>query len=81
MINNILPVVGVEMVGGVVIVAGVEVLVAKEVDVNEDDTVSVVVAMVPGDVETVEAEFVVDRQPLASIKRNHSQNRIDDFII
>ena len=69
------------IVGVVVIVAGVVVSAVKEVDVNEDDTVSVVVAMVPVGVGKVEAGFVVDRQPLASIIRNQGHSRIDSFII
>ena len=72
---------GFVIVGVVVIVAGVVVPVVTEVEVNEDDIVSVVVAMVPIDVEIVDAEFVVDRQPLASIQTNHNHNRIDSFII
>ena len=69
------------IVGVVVIVAGVVVSAVKEVDVNEDDTVSVVVAMVPVDVGKVKAGFVVDRQPLASIQINHGHNILDSFIM
>ena len=69
------------IVGVVVLVAGVEVSVVKVVDVTEDDTVSVVVAAEPVDVAKVEAGFVVDRQPLASIQIHHSHNRTDSFII
>ena len=69
------------IVGVVVLVARVEASVVKEVDDTEDDTVSILVAMVPVDVGKLEAGSVVDRQPLVSMKRNHGQNRIDSFII
>ena len=69
------------LVGVIVLVLGVVVSVAKDVDVNDDDNVSVVVAMVPVDVEKVDARSVLVRQPLASIKRNHGHKRIDSFII
>ena len=69
------------IVEAVVLVAGVVFSVVKEVDVNVDDTVSVNVATVAVDVERVEAGFVVDRQPLASIQINHGHNILDSFII
>ena len=69
------------LVGVIVLVFGVVVSNAKDVDVNDVDNVWVVIAMVPVDVEKVDAGSVLVRQPLASIKRNHGHSRIDCFII
>ena len=80
-INYILPMGVVGLVGVIVLVFGLVVSVAKGVDVNDDNNVSVVVAMVPVDVGKVDAGSVLVRQPLASIKRTHGHKRIDSFII